>query len=343
MEIKQATKETVSRTPESRNDFTVSHINDDLKQLSKVISGELVLGPGACPKTTAAFQRLMNAVSSPEKAGGQWRYSRLPDSGTFGSSTETVVNEYQIDSHLPATSKVAALTMKKLIADLRSRYPLSVEVDRLELQKESMPARPSLTDQLQTSAPSPKKEVVSVAKVESVLDARSENIRKYLPVILEALGKHKLEDKKMVRYALATLAAECAVFKPIDEKPSKFSTSPSKKTPGFDFSAYEGRKDLGNTEPGDGAKFHGRGFVQITGRANYEQYGKLLNKDLVGNPELANDPKIAAEIFALYLKNHEKSLRREIGQKDIPGMRKVVNGGTHGLTSFRVAWNKLDS
>lgn len=52
--------------------------------------------------------------------------------------------------------------------------------------------------------------------------------------------------------SLATLAAECSLFKPVNEKPSRFSTSPSKKTPGFDFSAYEGRKDLGNVTAGDG-------------------------------------------------------------------------------------------
>ena len=42
---------------------------------------------------------------------------------------------------------------------------------------------------------------------------------------------------------------------------------------------------LGNTEPGDGYKFHGRGFVHLTGRSNYEHYGKALGLDLVSNPE----------------------------------------------------------
>jgi putative chitinase len=58
-------------------------------------------------------------------------------------------------------------------------------------------------------------------------------------------------------------------------------------------------RDLGNTQPGDGVKFHGRGFVQLTGRANYDKAGRKLGVDLVGNPELAKDQNIAAQILTL--------------------------------------------
>jgi putative chitinase len=53
------------------------------------------------------------------------------------------------------------------------------------------------------------------------------------------------------------------------------------------FKKYDGRKDLGNTEPGDGLRFKGRGFVQITGRTNYTKFSKILGVDLVKNPLLA--------------------------------------------------------
>lgn len=57
-------------------------------------------------------------------------------------------------------------------------------------------------------------------------------------------------------------------------------------------------KRLGNLTPGDGIKYHGRGYPQTTGRANYEKAGKKLGLDLVGNPELMKDPAIAAEVMA---------------------------------------------
>jgi predicted chitinase len=59
-------------------------------------------------------------------------------------------------------------------------------------------------------------------------------------------------------------------------------------------------RHLGNTEPGDGWKFHGRGYVQLTGRANYERIGKEIGLDLVNHPELAANREIAAKIAVHY-------------------------------------------
>lgn len=60
---------------------------------------------------------------------------------------------------------------------------------------------------------------------------------------------------------------------------------------------YEGRRSLGNTQPGDGVRFHGRGFVQLTGRRNYTDWANRIGEDLVGNPDLALDPAIATRIL----------------------------------------------
>lgn len=62
-----------------------------------------------------------------------------------------------------------------------------------------------------------------------------------------------------------------------------------------------GRRNLGNTEPGDGYRYRGRGDFQLTGRGNYVRMGAKLGVDLVGNPDLANDPVISARIAVAYI------------------------------------------
>jgi len=54
---------------------------------------------------------------------------------------------------------------------------------------------------------------------------------------------------------------------------------------------------LGNTENGDGVKFHGRGYVQLTGRSNYRKAGKLVGVDLLKDPNRALDLEIAGKIL----------------------------------------------
>jgi predicted chitinase len=63
---------------------------------------------------------------------------------------------------------------------------------------------------------------------------------------------------------------------------------------------------LGNIEPNDGYVFRGRGLPQLTGRANYAHYGRLTGHDLIGNPDLANDPAVSALVTAAYIKDRYK-------------------------------------
>lgn len=85
---------------------------------------------------------------------------------------------------------------------------------------------------------------------------------------------------------------------------------------------------MGNTDAGDGYKFRGRGMIQVTGKANYEKYGKLLGVDLVANPELANDPKIAAQIATAYWKENKLGKAAQAG--DVKAVTQAINGGQNG-------------
>jgi len=98
--------------------------------------------------------------------------------------------------------------------------------------------------------------------------------------------------------------------------------------------AYEGRvKNLGNTQVGDGRKFKGRGYIQITGRYNYETFGKKLGLDLIANPELALDVNNAARILARFFKDRKVNVACDA--KDWVKVRKLVNGGANGLEDFK--------
>jgi len=161
------------------------------------------------------------------------------------------------------------------------------------------------------------------------------HIKANLPFILDALKAVDLGDKAMILMALGTIRAETASFEPISEGKSRFNTSPN----GHPFDLYDNRKDLGNKGAPDGNSFKGRGFVQLTGRANYVKFGGQIGKDLVKNPALANDPKVAAELLARFLKNSETKIRQCLTNHDLAGARKVVNGGHHGLADFTSAYN----
>ncbi|WP_341325927.1 glycoside hydrolase family 19 protein [Methylotuvimicrobium sp. KM2] len=97
---------------------------------------------------------------------------------------------------------------------------------------------------------------------------------------------------------------------------------------------YGGRKDLGNTQPGDGYKYRGRGFVQLTGRANYERIGKAIGQDLVNNPDLAADPEIAAKAAFAYYKTNPR-LQKASKSGDVVAARRALNGGLNGIDDVR--------
>ncbi|HMF78834.1 MAG TPA: peptidoglycan-binding protein [Bryobacteraceae bacterium] len=160
------------------------------------------------------------------------------------------------------------------------------------------------------------------------------NIRINLPTVLDALVLTSLVDSAMVLMALSTIRAETESFRPISEGRSRFNTSPA----GHSFDLYDNRKDLGNKGEPDGANFCGRGFVQLTGRANYTKYGEEIGQDLVRNPELANEPVIAAELLARFLKDRENRIREALAAGDLATARRLVNGGSNGLERFQDAF-----
>lgn len=106
-------------------------------------------------------------------------------------------------------------------------------------------------------------------------------------------------------------------------------------------SAYEGRSDLGNTQPGDGMKFKGRGLIQITGRANYAKVAAALGIDCVKNPALLEEPANAVRASAWWWKNNGCNALAEAG--DFTALTRKINGGTNGLSDRVALLNKCNT
>ena len=121
------------------------------------------------------------------------------------------------------------------------------------------------------------------------------------------------------------------------------------KTPvSHTFDRYDNMKQLGNsgyhvdsagTYRYDGERYRGRGFCQLTGRANYERIGRQIGVNLVDEPDKALDAAIAAKILAQFLKNNEVDIRDALKWGNLPFARKKVNGGSNGLAEFSTSFN----
>lgn len=163
------------------------------------------------------------------------------------------------------------------------------------------------------------------------------NIAANLPWVLAALADAKLQDRLMVLMALATIRAETESFEPLPEGRSRYNTSPG----GHPFDLYDFRRDIGNGKKGDGERFRGRGYVQLTGKDNYQRYGKAIGlaDDLVKQPDLACDPKIAGALLAAFIGSKEVAIKEALLDQDFARARRLVNGGSHGLDRFTDAYS----
>lgn len=155
--------------------------------------------------------------------------------------------------------------------------------------------------------------------------------RQHFPNILSECQRQGVNDKSQVAYILATSVHESGAGAHMEE----FASG----------RAYEGRRGLGNTQPGDGPRYKGRGYVQITGRRNYTDWSRRLGIDLVGNPDQAKNPSIAARILVQGMRDGTftgKKLNDYLGngRTDFVGARRIVNGqdkaGQIGQTAQRL-------
>lgn len=141
----------------------------------------------------------------------------------------------------------------------------------------------------------------------------------YLPHLQEAMRENGITSRLQEAAFLAQLGHESGDLRFWEEI---WGPTPAQR-------GYEGRRDLGNTEKGDGFRFRGRGPIQITGRANYRRYGAILDVDLEAHPELAALPEFGFRIAATYWR--VRGLNDLAERQEFVTITKRINGGTTGI------------
>jgi hypothetical protein len=166
------------------------------------------------------------------------------------------------------------------------------------------------------------------------------NIATNVPHIVEGLRRFYIADGDMLRVAFATVGVETP-WQPVTEYISHLNDRGGPP----DYDRYDTRADLGNTpeRDGDGARYCGRGYVQLTGRRNYREIGRLIGVDLEAQPEFANQPGIAGLILGAFLARCEKPMRDALARGDLATCRRLVNGGSHGLQRFIQAMERANA
>ncbi len=140
----------------------------------------------------------------------------------------------------------------------------------------------------------------------------------FAPVLNTAMNRYQIVGAKRVAAFIAQIGHESGQLKYVKEIWGPTAAQ----------ARYEGRADLGNTQPGDGSKFRGRGLIQITGRANYKACGEALGLDLIRQPELLEKPQYACMSAAWFWASRGLNTLADAGQFDKITQR--INGGQNG-------------
>ncbi len=153
------------------------------------------------------------------------------------------------------------------------------------------------------------------------------NVTSNWPLVESALDRRGIYTRACAIAAAATIAVETGSFIPVRERggPAYFTK--------LYWDDQAKAKELGNTSSEDAVRYRGRGFVQITGRWNYDHFGKEIHVDLITDPDAALDPDVSADILAVFFRE------RKVDQAALAGdwehVRRRVNGGLTGWADFK--------
>lgn len=174
--------------------------------------------------------------------------------------------------------------------------------------------------------------------VASALKAPIECVGVAVPLLQKALDKEGILSVWTEIAAYATIQVECPPWKPIREYSPKGRNRAEYFESMYGFETERGKR-LGNTEPGDGLKYCGAGYIQLTGKKNFLLAGEHIKVDLINAPEKALEPEIACAIFAWFFQSNH--VDKAADSMDWKKVRRIVNGGFNALPEFVKAVGSL--
>ncbi len=189
-------------------------------------------------------------------------------------------------------------------------------VDDLLRVLSNLPARPADKQPYASLFPACKMVFLTPALLQAIApEADSERIASLVESLNATMIEFDITTPLRQAHFLAQVAHESDRFNALEEYAS-----------GED---YEWRDDLGNTQPGDGVRYKGRGLIQVTGRTNYGECGRALGVDLVNNPTRLADPDLACRSAGWYW--NTRQLNGDADRDDVRTVTRVINGGYNGL------------
>jgi putative chitinase len=172
-----------------------------------------------------------------------------------------------------------------------------------------------------------------MADLAAIMPGSSEPLRSaYLAPLNKAMAEFEINTPLRQAHFLAQMSYESGDLRGTEEK-----WGPTPQQERYEPSTSLGRS-LGNTEPGDGERYRGRGLIWIIGRGNYAKYGAALGIDLVGQPDLASRPEVAVRTAGLFWKLAR--LNDLANDNDIAGITRKISGGSNGLKARTAATDR---
>jgi putative chitinase len=163
---------------------------------------------------------------------------------------------------------------------------------------------------------------ITLAQLQAIMPYAHARAALFLDPLNAAMDEFEINTPARIECFLAQVGHESGQFRYVEELASG--------------EAYEGRKDLGNSEPGDGAKYKGRGLIQVTGRANYVAAMMALDLDCVVSPEVLCEPVAACRSAAWFWQSHGLNEIADAG--DFEKLTRRINGGLNGEADRLALW-----